>query len=219
MREAISCLQRGEDYLYVVINEDSIPNFMDSLPELCRVVRTHVFVITHSYSKAKYTMAIRLGADAYAAFGETAKEDNDCAFVHLNRTPRWMERETERSAFLVGGEIVLDPNRRKAYVRESPLTLRNTDYDLLHYFMINIDIALSSGQILFKVWGREDNKAGHKFLWNHVCELRRTIERVTGSGEYIRTEIDYGYRFQPPYQTTTQYSGYNTRFVPSMQSI
>jgi DNA-binding response OmpR family regulator len=198
MREAISRLQSGENYLYVIINEDSIPDFMDSLPDLCRIVRTHVFVISHSYDKSKHAMAMRLGADAYVPYGQTAKEDNDLAFVHLDFVPKWKQREAEQATFLVGGEIALSPIHRKVYMRANPVDLRKKDFDILHYFISNIGIALSHQQILHKIWGRGYDEAEHYLLWNHVYILRRVIETATGSGEYIRTEKDYGYRFQPP---------------------
>jgi DNA-binding response OmpR family regulator len=199
MREAISLLLRGEAFKFVVINEDSIPDFMDFLPILCNAARTHVFVTSHSYNKSKHTKAMRAGADAYVPFGQTAKEDVECALEHLEVEPKWKQREARLAQVLVGGELVLSLPQRKAYVRDKLLNLSTMNFDILHYFILNANIVLSYEQVFHTIWGREYGKRDHNRLYNHIYALRQEIKPVTGGWEYIRTEKDYGYLFLPPY--------------------
>ncbi|MFC6347703.1 response regulator transcription factor [Vagococcus carniphilus] len=67
------------------------------------------------------------------------------------------------------------------------IDLTRKEYDLLHYFMLNIDITLSREQILDNVWGI-DYEGDTRTVDTHVKRLRKKL-----SEDYIETKVRLGY--------------------------
>lgn len=67
------------------------------------------------------------------------------------------------------------------------IDLTRKEYDLLHYFMSNIDITLSREQILDNVWGI-DYEGDTRTVDTHVKRLRKKL-----SEDYIETKVRLGY--------------------------
>jgi len=68
MSEAITRLTRNEKFLFVAINEDSVPNFWEKLRIMRDVTQTPIYIITSTYAVAKHTKAVNYGAGkAYKA--------------------------------------------------------------------------------------------------------------------------------------------------------
>ncbi|MDT2814575.1 response regulator transcription factor [Vagococcus carniphilus] len=95
---------------------------------------------------------------------------------------------------LVRGENVLKNgalslNIETFEVRENlqGIDLTRKEYDLLHYFMSNIDITLSREQILDNVWGI-DYEGDTRTVDTHVKRLRKKL-----SEDYIETKVRLGY--------------------------
>jgi len=53
MSEAIILLSQGNEYLFIGINEDSLPNFISQLHIMRDMTDTPIFIITSSYSVEK----------------------------------------------------------------------------------------------------------------------------------------------------------------------
>lgn len=95
---------------------------------------------------------------------------------------------------LVRGENVLKNgalslNIETFEVRENlqGIDLTRKEYDLLYYFMSNIDITLSREQILDNVWGI-DYEGDTRTVDTHVKRLRKKL-----SEDYIETKVRLGY--------------------------
>lgn len=95
---------------------------------------------------------------------------------------------------LVRGENVLKNgalslNIETFEVRENlqGIDLTRKEYDLLHYFMSNIDITLSREHILDNVWGI-DYGGDTRTVDTHVKRLRKKL-----SEDYIETKVRLGY--------------------------
>ena len=56
-------------------------------------------------------------------------------------------------AVLKNADVVLDRKKRLVYRNGSPVSLTKTQFDLLEYFLLNLDIVLSREQLLDAVWG------------------------------------------------------------------
>lgn len=96
--------------------------------------------------------------------------------------------------FLHFGFIKMDFDRRRVFVRNSLINLRNKEFDLLTYFIKNFGRVLSRTQILEEVWDRN-------ICWStntvdvHVSSLRRILRRHLDY-DLIKTIHSIGYLFE-----------------------
>lgn len=86
-------------------------------------------------------------------------------------------------------ELTLNPDLYEARKNGFLLHLTKKEYDLLFYFMKNINIILCREQILDNVWGM-NYEGDPRTVDTHVKRLRKKI----GSG-YVVTKIGIGYVF------------------------
>ena len=202
VHEAIKRLFASDKYIFVAVNEDTAPQMWDMLSTLCDSTDLPVCVITNTYTGAKKAKALSMGARSYDPFNKYDKDNVLAALEILNEKRKPVKRVNKEPPVMISGDIVLSAKRRKVFINGVQIALSKKDFDILHYFMRNIDVALSYKQIYRKIWGQWYDASGHNLVWNHVHAVRSKIEAVVGKEEYIRTEKDYGYRFLPPSDTT-----------------
>lgn len=77
------------------------------------------------------------------------------------------------------------------------MTLTKTQFDLLEYFLLNLDIVLSRGQLLSAVWGY--TYAGESNIVDVYVRYVRNRLGETGEGRLIESVRGVGYvmRSQP----------------------
>ena len=73
MTKAIKLIAPGDDFLFIVINEDTVPGFMLKLRKMRSITNAPIFVITSSYTVEKEMQANNYGADVYSHFAAYAK--------------------------------------------------------------------------------------------------------------------------------------------------
>ena len=201
MHEAIAILRQthGEEYLFIAISEDTVPNFWLELKLMRDETTSKIFVISSTFDSAKKACVIRLGADAYDQYGKSARENVLIAIELLKRQNHQEELHDKILPVLVEGGIVVSPSRRTVYVNASPLNLKKIEFDILVYFMLNCDIVLTYQQIFERIWGYNEGVSDeHSLVWDHVNALRRRLERAAGLRGYITNLKDIGYRFSVP---------------------
>ena len=91
------------------------------------------------------------------------------------------------------GELVLDPEERRALADGRPLSMGPTEYRLLHLFMLHPGRAWSRGQLLNELWGN-DRAVEERTVDVHIRRLRKALE-PTGHAGYVQTVRGHGYRF------------------------
>lgn len=93
-------------------------------------------------------------------------------------------------------EISIEFTNRIVEINGSPITLTRKEYDLLLYFVMNMEKVLSKEDIAEHLWGDDMSTTvdSFDFLYNHIKNLRRKmIEK--GSKDYIKTVYGIGYKF------------------------
>ncbi len=106
--------------------------------------------------------------------------------VLLRRTnPKSIEQEL-RYAYLR-----LVPSSRDVFVDDERILLTPTEYDLLHYFMLNPKQILERSQILQRVWGY-DFYGDENVLEVYIGYLRKKTE-INGHKRLIQTARSVGY--------------------------
>ena len=195
MHDAIAWLVRGNNFLFVAINEDSIPDFMSQLQIMRDITNFPIFVITSNYTVEKRDKAIDFGADVYEPFNKYAKDDVLVALATLKAQNRWANRSIRPLKILLGGNIILSPQHRSVFVKDTEVTLTKLEFDLLQYLMANSGLVMTHKQIFRKIWGYHYEDASRTLLRNNIKRLRDALKVLPDSMEYIETIRDVGYRF------------------------
>lgn len=102
----------------------------------------------------------------------------------------------ESASLLKNGNIELDRKKRLVTRGGSNITLTKTQFDLLEYFLLNLDIVLSREQLLSAVWGysyAEDSNVVDvyvRYVRNRLGEAGdgKLIESVRGIGYVMHSQ-------------------------------
>ncbi|MDX8336857.1 MULTISPECIES: response regulator transcription factor [Cetobacterium] len=87
------------------------------------------------------------------------------------------------------GEISLNLNTKEVSLNNIPIILTKTEYNLLHYLMINKNLVLSRENILENVWGYDYFGDG-KIIDMYIKALRKKLDPES---KYIKTVRGFGY--------------------------
>jgi DNA-binding response OmpR family regulator len=86
---------------------------------------------------------------------------------------------------------------RKVFIAEKETTIPK-EYDLLLYFLSNIDVALTKESIAEHFWGDHmDSSDSLDMVYSHIKNLRRKILEKGGK-DYIQSIYGIGYKFTAP---------------------
>ena len=94
------------------------------------------------------------------------------------------------------GEIVIDKAKREVRVRNEPVDLTPTEYDLLVLLAENAGTVMEHETLLRGVWGQEYTK-DNDYLKVYIWHLRRKIEIDPRDPKILLTEWGVGYRLVP----------------------
>lgn len=114
--------------------------------------------------------------------------------AHLARYARLTEAPRKTSEIRIGG-IRLNTETHRVYVDEREVELKNKEYELLLFFLLNVDIVFSREKLYEEIWGLEamvDNAT----VAVHINRLREKIEKDPANPHYIQTVWGAGYRFR-----------------------
>ncbi len=158
--------------------------------EVCRRIRasgspTGILMLTGRSSPDDRVKGLDQGADDYLIkpfhFPEL-----------LARVRAILRREAEtRKVILRTGNIVLDPNALKAYVRDSEVALTAKEFGILEYLMRNVGRVVSQEELLEHVWN-EDANLFTQTIKVHINNLRKKLSAAGGEG-LISTIKEKGY--------------------------
>ena len=110
------------------------------------------------------------------------------------RRARWLEPSSTEEQ-LVRGDIRVDMERHLVMVKDSPVELTPTEFNLLVYLLKHAGRVLSHRVILQNVWGMEyGNEA--EYLRVYIGRLRQKIEVDALNPRHLFTEHGMGYRFE-----------------------
>ena len=116
--------------------------------------------------------------------------------AHLARYERLTGVRGEREE-LLSGEIRLDTRARRVYVGAREVELKNREYELLLFLMVNADMIFDRETLYEKVWGM-DAMGNSATVAVHINRLREKLEQDPANPRYIETVWGAGYRFRGP---------------------
>jgi DNA-binding response OmpR family regulator len=90
------------------------------------------------------------------------------------------------------GDLVIDRGARNATYKNRTIALAATEFRILEYLAVNVNLALSRQQILERVWG-DAFDGGSNIVDVYVCALRRKLG-AAGARKRIVTVWGVGYK-------------------------
>ena len=149
----------------------------DAGHRVCRTVRTAVrtplALLTSSRREADELLAFARGCDDYI----TTRASAEVIRARLEAlADRGRGRKCDRVVEF--GPVVVDPANRAASVRETPIELTRTEFDLLHAMMTQQRRVIPRRELLEAGWG--GRPPSDHVLDVHLSRLRRKVLRAGG---------------------------------------
>ncbi|WP_124100754.1 response regulator transcription factor [Ruminococcus sp. Marseille-P6503] len=93
------------------------------------------------------------------------------------------------------GGVSVNIGTRRVYVDGKEIGLKNKEYELLLFLMLNADLVFDRETLYEKVWGM-DAMGDNATVAVHIGRLREKIEKNPSEPRYIETVWGAGYRFR-----------------------
>ncbi len=189
-RDALDLVERQRPDLVIL---DIIMPGMDGLEVLRRLRESSglpVILLTAKGSDTDKIIGLELGADDYLAKPFNPEELTARVRAVLRRT---QAREIPVSGDrLVCGDIVVDLARRTVFVRNRPVVLSRTEWQLLQQLCANAGRVMLHEDLLSRTWGPE-YRDDVQYLRVWIIRLRQKLEDNPSEPRYIRTVQGVGY--------------------------
>lgn len=159
--------------------------------EICKKIRQEsdipILVLTAKDETFSKVSLLDLGADDYL----TKPFDIEELFARMRVLFRNKSNYGNKK-ILKCGKIQLNISGKKCYIENEEIILTKTEYNLLHYLMLNKNIVLTRENILENVWGF-DYMGEVKIIDIYIKSLRTKIDK---NNNYIKTVRGFGYMFK-----------------------
>lgn len=173
---------------YSLIIMDIMMPKMDGY-QACREIKKEkdVAFIMLSARSEEYDKLIgfELGIDDYVTKPFSPKE-------LIARVKAVLKRTVQEIVIYEFAGLKMDDKAHDVFVDDNKVYLTPKEYDLLKYFVMNKNIALSREQLLTNVWGY-DFYGDDRTIDTHVKTLRKNLDNY---GAYIKTVRGIGYKFE-----------------------
>lgn len=189
-------LERGLSGEHSLILLDLMLPGMDGFA-ICRALREQIDVpilmVTARQEDIDKIRGLGLGADDYIEKPFSPSVLVARVKAHLARYRRLTSSERTSGEIQIGG-IRLNEETHRVYVDGREVELTNKEYELLLFFMLNVDVVFSREQLYERIWGW-DAIGDSATVAVHINRLRKKIEQDPANPRYIVSVWGAGYRF------------------------
>ena len=189
-------LERGLSGEHSLILLDLMLPGMDGFA-ICRALREQIDVpilmVTARQEDIDKIRGLGLGADDYIEKPFSPSVLVARVKAHLARYRRLTGSERTSGEIQIGG-IRLNEETHRVYVDGREVELTNKEYELLLFFMLNVDVVFSREQLYERIWGW-DAMGDSATVAVHINRLRKKIEQDPTNPRYIVSVWGAGYRF------------------------
>lgn len=166
--------------------------------EITRIVRadpafarTPIIMLTARVEDADKVIGLELGADDYLTKPFNPRE----LVARIRSVLRRTAGDALPPRLLRSGDLALDLDRHTLTLRDQPIDITPSEFDLLRLLMQHPGHALSRQELIEKGLGYE--YAGlERTVDSHIKNLRKKIEPDPANPTYIQTVYGVGYRLQ-----------------------
>lgn len=189
-------LERGLSGEHSLILLDLMLPGMDGFA-ICRALREQIDVpilmVTARQEDIDKIRGLGLGADDYIEKPFSPSVLVARVKAHLARYRRLTGSERTSGEIQIGG-IRLNEETHRVYVDGREVELTNKEYELLLFFMLNVDVVFSREQLYERIWGW-DAMGDSATVAVNINRLRKKIEQDPANPRYIVSVWGAGYRF------------------------
>lgn len=199
----VDCAYDGEEALQMAHNKEYDIILLDvMLPkltgfEVCQQIREFsnvpVIMLTAKGDDMDKILGLEYGADDYITKPFNILEVK----ARIKAIFRRMEPKkgnSENAGILESGDMKLDRDGRRAYIKEKEIGLTAKEFEVLELLMLNPDKVYSRENLLKLVWGT-DYPGDVRTVDVHIRRLREKIESNPSEPRYVHTKWGVGYYF------------------------
>lgn len=190
-------IERGNSGEYNLILLDLMLPKIDGF-EVCKKLREKldipILMVTARGEDIDKIRGLGLGADDYIEKPFSPHVLVARVKANLAQYKR-VSKEDDKSSEIIIGDVRLNAKTHRLYVRDREVELKNKEYELLYFMMMNADIIFDKETLYEKVWGM-DAMGDNATVAVHVNRLREKMEKDPSNPEYIETVWGAGYRFR-----------------------
>ena len=157
-----------------------------------REASTPIIILTAKIEENDKVLGLELGADDYITKPFSMRE----LTARVRAVMRRADKTLLEQEILQAGEIRLDRSGRSVVVKDSPVDLTPSEFDLLASLMAAPGRAFSRLELLEKMQGTAYD-GYERTIDVHIRNLRAKIEQDPSNPTYIETLYGVGYRFAP----------------------
>lgn len=165
---------------------------------VCRKLREKldipILMVTARQEDIDKIRGLGLGADDYVEKPFSPSVLVARVKANLAQYRRLSERNKAPSEISLGG-IRINTGTHRVFVDGSEVELKNKEYELLLFLMLNVDIVFDRETLYERVWGI-DAMGDNATVAVHINRLRDKIEKDPANPHYIETIWGAGYRFR-----------------------
>lgn len=186
-KEAIDIFFSSND-IDLVILDIMMPIYdgWEVLKEIREYSDVPVIMLTALGDEKHEVLGLKKGADDYI----TKPFSYEVFIARLNNIVKKIKKECSNE--IIAGKIKIEQETHKVTVDNLDVKLNPKEYNLLNYFVKNINAVLTREQILNKVWGY-DFEGDIRTIDTHIKTLRA---KLLNQGNCIKTIRGSGYMFE-----------------------
>lgn len=166
---------------------------------VCRKLREDtdipILMVTARQEDIDKIRGLGLGADDYIEKPFSPSVLVARVKAHLSRYQRLTQDDRRPTGDIEIGGIRLNEQTHRIFVDGKEVFLKNKEYELLLFFMLNVDTVFSREALYERIWGL-DAMGDNATVAVHINRLRAKIERDPENPRYIQTVWGAGYRFR-----------------------
>jgi len=190
MEAVLRCKENDYDIIIMDIMMPKLDGF-SSIKEIKKVKNIPVIMLSARGEEYDKLFGFEIGIDDYVVKPFSPKELMARINAVVTRAKNRNGQEVEKEKYVLEG-LEIDMLARNVYVDGKKKDLTPKEYELLQYFIINKNIALSREKILNEVWGY-DFFGEDRTVDTHVKMLRNNLGRYR---DKVVTVRGMGYKFE-----------------------
>jgi len=152
-----------------------------------------VIVVSARGRERDKVMALDQGADDYLTKPFGPAELLARIRTELRHVRAAAVGEMSRTGIFRSGELVIDCNRRRVFLKGEDIHLTQSEYRILSLLAMHAGRVLTYDFILKELWGPSAGSS-NQILRVNMANIRRKIEENPSEPRYVFTEIGVGYR-------------------------
>ena len=192
-------LEKARHTAYDMVLLDIMLPKMNGL-DVCQQIREFstmpIIMLTAKGDDMDKIMGLEYGADDYITKPFNILEVKARMKAIMRRNHSFQEsEELEKQGILVSGDLRLDTENERVFVKNREINITAKEFDVLHLLVTNPNRVYSREKLLELVWGT-DYPGDVRTVDVHIRRLREKIEENPSVPKYVQTKWGIGYYYR-----------------------